>query len=155
MNFDEAFERLIDIEKGYSNDPNDPGGETNLGISRSAYPHEDIAGMTLERAKALYLRDYWGPAGCDAVPPAIKFLLFDLAVNSGVKTAIRLLQRAVEARVDGDLGPRTLAAVNSMPAPRLVARLCGLRLALMASLPTWQRFGRGWTLRVVDCLLEA
>lgn len=155
MDFNEAFKRVIDIERGYVNDPADPGGETNFGISRRSYPGEDIAGMTLERARQIYLRDYWGPAGCDAVPAGIKLPLFDLAVNSGVKTAIKLLQRAVEQREDGVLGPRTLAAVNSMPAPRLVARVCGLRLALMVSLPNWQRFGRGWTLRVVDCLLEA
>jgi lysozyme family protein len=50
--------------------------------------------MTLERAKTIYKRDYWGPAGCDTVPDGIKFDLFDMAVNSGVKPAVRTLQKA-------------------------------------------------------------
>lgn len=155
MDFDQAFERVIGHEGGYSNDPADPGGETMYGVSKRAYPHEDIAGMTLERAKAIYLHDYWGPAGCDALPDGIKFHVFDLAVNSGVATAIKLLQRAVGETTDGILGPRTLTAATSMPAPRLVARLSAQRLALMAGLPNWPRFGRGWVLRMVDNLMEA
>jgi len=155
MNFDEAFERLIGHEGGYVNDPADPGGETKFGVSRRAYPLENIKGMTLERAKVLYLRDYWGPAGCDAVPDAIKFDLFDMAVNSGVVPAVRALQRAVGATPDGILGPKTLQAINSMPAPRLVARLNGYRLDLMTDLKTWPVFGRGWAKRVAANLKEA
>ncbi|QOR55199.1 MAG: hypothetical protein SHS37scaffold296_16 [Burkholderiales phage 68_11] len=155
MNFDQAFERVLGHEGGYVNDPRDPGGETKFGISRLAYPGEDIAGMTIERAREIYRRDYWGPAGCDAVPDGAKLPLFDAAVNSGVKTAIKLLQRAAGVSPDGILGPLTLQALQSMPAPRLVARLAGQRLALLVSLPTWSTYSRGWTLRVVDQLLEA
>lgn len=155
MNFDQSFEKLLGHEGGYSNNPADPGGETKFGISRKAYPGEDIAGMTLERAKQIYLRDYWGPAGCDAVPEAVKFHLFDMAVNSGVKTAIQTMQRAVQARPDGLLGPLTLQAIQSMPAPRFVARFNGQRLAFMAGLTTWQTFGRGWALRIAENLMEA
>lgn len=155
MQFEDAFQRVLGSEGGYVNDPRDPGGETKFGISRLAYPGEDIKGMTVERAREIYRRDYWGPAGCDAVPEAAKLPLFDAAVNSGVKQAIKLLQRAVGESPDGILGPRTLLAVQSMPAPRLVARFAGQRLALLASLPTWPTYSRGWTLRVVDQLLEA
>jgi lysozyme family protein len=155
MDFEQAFQRVLGHEGGYVNDPRDPGGETKFGISKRAYPREDIAGMTVERARAIYLRDYWGPAGCDAVPDAAKLPLFDAAVNSGVRAAVRLLQRAVGEAPDGLLGPRTLLAAQSMPAPRLVARFAGQRLALMANLPTWPTYSRGWTLRVVDQLLEA
>lgn len=155
MTFDQAFERLIGHEGGYSNDPADPGGETKFGISKRAYPSEDIAGMTLERAKAIYQHDYWGPAGCDALPDGVKLCMFDLAVNSGAKTAIRLLQRAVCAVEDGVIGPHTLMAAQSMPGPRLVARLTAQRLALWASQAAWPRFGRGWVLRAVDILMDA
>jgi lysozyme family protein len=79
MTFDEAFELLIGHEGGYVNNPNDPGGETKYGISRRQYPGEDIANMTLERAKTIAKRDFWGPAGCDVVPDAVKFDLFDTA----------------------------------------------------------------------------
>ena len=155
MDFEQAFQRVLGSEGGYSNDPRDPGGETKFGISRLAYPGEDIKDMTVERAREIYRRDYWGPAGCDAVPDGAKLPLFDAAVNSGVKTAIKLLQRAAGSSPDGVLGPLTLQALQSMPAPRLVSRLVGQRFALMVSLPTWPTYSRGWTLRLVDQLLEA
>lgn len=158
MDFDAAFQRLIGFEGGYSNDARDPGGETKYGISKRSYPGEDIAGMTLERAKAIYSRDYWGPAGCDAVADSIKFDLFDMAVNSGVKPAVRTLQKAAgvpDREVDGVLGPRTLQAVQAMPAARMVARFNGARLAYMADLTNWPAFSRGWAKRIASNLLEA
>jgi lysozyme family protein len=155
MNFDQAFDKLIGHEGGYVNHPDDPGGETKYGISKRAYPGEDIARLTLERAKQIYLRDYWGPAGCDALPDAAKFQVFDMAVNSGVATAVKTVQRAVGVNADGKLGPVTLQAIQSMPAPRLVARFNGHRLAFMAQLNTWPSFSRGWALRIAENLLEA
>lgn len=155
MNFDYAFERLIGHEGGYVDHPNDPGGETKFGISKRSYPGEDIRGMTLARAKQIYRRDFWGPAGCDAVPSAIKFDLFDTAVNSGVRTAIKLLQRAVGEADDGVLGPQTLQAAQSMDPERLVARFNGWRLDYMNDLPTWPSFGRGWAQRIAENLKAA
>lgn len=155
MNFDACFERLLGHEGGYVDHPADPGGSTKYGISRRAYPGEDIQGMTLERAKEIYLRDYWGPAGCDAVPDALRFDLFDMAVLSGVKTAVRCLQRAAGADADGILGPRTLIAVQYVPAPRLLARFNGARLAALTELPTWPAFGKGWCRRIAANLMEA
>jgi len=152
MNFDRAFEVLIGHEGGYLSPESarrqgDPGGETKFGISKAAYPGEDIANMTIERAKSLYRRDYWGPAGCDAVPEAIKFDLFDMAVNSGVRAAVKALQKAAGETDDGVLGPLTLQAVQSVPADRLRLRFSAARRLLWASLSTWPTFGRGWTKR--------
>lgn len=155
MNFDQAFERLIGHEGGYVNNPSDPGGETKYGVSKRSYPGEDIAGLTLDRAKAIYRRDFWGPAGCDAVPEAIKFDLFDMAVNSGVVAAIKTLQRAAGTAPDGLLGPITLQALGGIPGPRLVARFNGQRLNMMADLKTWPVFGRGWAKRVASNLMGA
>lgn len=155
MNFDQAFERLIGHEGGFVDHPSDPGGSTKYGISQRSHPGEDIAGMTLQRAKAIYLREYWGPACCDAVPDGVRFDLFDTAVNSGVKTAAKMLQRAVGETQDGIIGPLTLQAVQSMPAPRLVARFNGVRLEFMAGLSTWPAFGRGWARRIAANLQEA
>jgi lysozyme family protein len=155
MNFDEAFELLIGHEGGYVNNPNDPGGETKYGISRRQYPGEDIANMTLERAKTIAKRDFWGPAGCDVVPDAVKFDLFDTAFNSGVTTAIKLLQRAASSLEDGKLGNYTLINVQSMDPERLLARFNGHRLDLLNNLPTWPQFGRGWTQRIAENLIRA
>jgi lysozyme family protein len=155
MNFDEAFEKLIGHEGGYVDNRLDPGGETKFGISKRSYPGEDIPNLTLERAKEIYARDYWGPAGCDAVPDAAKLQLFDMAVNSGPKTAVQTLQRAIGATPDGVLGPLTLQALQSMPPARFVARFNGARLAYMAELPTWPAFSRGWARRIAKNLMEA
>jgi len=153
--FNEAFDRLIGHEGGYVTHPSDPGGETNYGISKRSYPGEDIRGMTLERAKQIYLRDYWGRAGCDAVPDALRFDLFDMAVNSGVGTAIRTLQKTVGVAEDGVLGPVTIQALQSMPTLRAVMRFNGARLQFMSSLSNWPAFGRGWANRIAKNLLEA
>lgn len=155
MDFDTAFERLIGHEGGYVFDRRDPGGETKYGISARSYPGEDIKGMTLERAKTIYARDFWGAAGCDAVPDGIKFDLFDMAVNSGVRASIKTLQQAVGEVQDGVLGPRTLLAINTMPAARLSARFNGARLDFMTRLPQWVAFGKGWARRIALNLLEA
>lgn len=155
MTFDQAFERLIGHEGGYVNHPADPGGETKYGITKRTYPGEDIAGMTLDRAKAIYQRDFWGPAGCDAAPEGVRFDIFDMAVNAGVKRAVQTIQKAVGETVDGILGPRTLQAMQSMPPARLIARFNGHRLEHMASLPTWPNFGRGWARRIASNLQEA
>lgn len=152
MNFDEAFEKLIGHEGGYTAGVGDPGGETKYGISKRSYPGEDIKNLTLDRAKAIYRRDYWGPAGCDAVPDAVRFDLFDMAVNSGVKTAVKTLQAVVGEIEDGIIGPRTLQAISSMPAMRLCARFNGHRLAFMADLANWPAHGRGWARRIATNL---
>lgn len=154
MNFDQAFEKLIGHEGGYVNHPQDPGGETKYGISKRSYPGEDIRNMTLERAKDLYRRDFWWAAGCDTVHDAVKFDLFDMAVNSGVKPAIRTLQKAAGVDDDGIIGPVTLQALGSMHPARLVARFNGHRLRLMSSLATWNSFGRGWANRIAANLIE-
>jgi lysozyme family protein len=154
MTFDEAFEALIGNEGGLVDNPSDPGGLTKYGISQRAYPGEDIRGMTLERAKAIYLRDYWGPAGCDSVPDAIRFDLFDMAVNSGIKPAVKTLQTAAGCAADGVLGPKTLQAIAVLQGPKLVARFNGARLQFMTSLGTWSTFGRGWANRIANNLLK-
>jgi lysozyme family protein len=153
MTFDDAFAALIGHEGGYANHPNDPGGETKYGISKRSYPGEDIRNLTLTRAKEIYRRDFWGPAGCDVLPDEIRFDVFDMAVNSGVRQSVKTLQKAVYADVDGILGPRTLMAANNMQPHQVVARFNGVRLAFMASLGNWPTFSKGWALRIADNLL--
>lgn len=164
--FDLSFQRLLGHEGAFQQDTRDrgnwTGGDvgkgvckgTKYGISAASYPGEDIEHLTLDRARALYLRDYWGPAGCDAVPDGVKFDLFDMAVNSGVRNAVKTLQRAVGETADGVLGPRTLQAAQAMLPVRLLARFNGARLLFMADATTWPAHGRGWCRRVALNLLE-
>ncbi len=79
--FNRAFELVIGLEGGYSDDPNDPGKATKYGIAKRYHPSEDIANLTLERAKEIYLNEYWIPAKCDSAPPPMDICLFDSQVN--------------------------------------------------------------------------
>lgn len=154
MNFDNAFEMLIGHEGGYTNNANDPGGETKYGVSKRAYPDLDIANLTLDQAKAIYYKDYWLPSHCHEWPESIRFDVFDVAVNSGVKTAIKMVQRAAFAEVDGVAGDATRVAVKVTNPLVLTARINGARLAYMADLPTWPTFGQGWARRIAANLLR-
>ena len=155
MTFDEAFEALIGHEGGYVNDPRDPGGETKYGISKRAYPGTDIKNLTLDAAKAIYRRDYWAPAGCDSLPAAVRFDVFDAAVNSGLGQAIRFLQTALGTKADGQFGPASQAALRAANPVTLQARYSAARLQFMTGLPGWQTYGKGWARRIASNLMRA
>lgn len=153
MNFNLAFDRLIGHEGGYVNDPNDPGGETNWGISKRAYPNVDIRSLTKDMAKNIYKRDYWDAARCDEYDGAIGFQLFDLAVNAGIIQAKMLLQRAARVAVDGQIGPITIAAIKKRHPMEIIARFNAYRLLFYTELSTWRHYGAGWTNRTAKNIL--
>lgn len=153
MNFDTAFDRLIGSEGGYVNHPEDPGGETKFGISKRAYPDVDIASLTIETAKAIYQRDFWTPLA-DA-HPAVKFQVFDFAVNSGIQTAIRKLQVAIGVADDGHWGPVSAAALERMNPADVVMLYVAERLDFWRKLKTWPTFGAGWAGRAAADLRYA
>lgn len=151
--FDAAFRWILKAEGGYVHDPSDPGGETNMGISKRAYPSEDIAGMTETRAREIYHRDYWKPCRCDELPPGVDLIVFDGGVLMGTQTVIRQLQRAIEVKDDGVIGPATLKAASARGAAR-IPHLLTERILYMTGLSVWKHYGRGWTLRTMR-LMEA
>lgn len=153
--FDRAFDFAIDVEGGYINDPQDSGGETKYGISKHAYPDEDIPNLTVERAKQLYRADYWDKIGGDVLPVPVALVLFDFAINSGASQAVKTLQRILNTNADGVFGSLTLYAVRTVPLRTLVAILSAERLVYLSKLPTWTRFARGWSKRVVQLAMEA
>jgi len=155
MTFDDAFILLIGNEGGYVNDPKDPGGETKYGISKRAYPSIRIASLTIDEAKTIYKKDYWIPAGCESVPDELRFDLFDMAVNSGVKQAIKTLQKSCGANVDGILGPKTLMIINSFNPYKLKVKLNCERLLFFTELSNWNSFGKGWAKRIANNLLNS
>jgi lysozyme family protein len=150
VNFDQAFDRLIGNEGKYVNNPADPGGETKYGISKRSYPNVDIANLTVEGAKEIYLRDFWNPIG-DA-HPAIKFQVFDFAVNSGIQTAIRKLQAAIGVADDGHWGPLSSAKLAATPVPQVITHFIAQRIRFWTSLSTWSTFGKGWANRAATDL---
>ena len=115
----------------------------------------DIANLTREDAKAIYLRDFWQRGRMDQYDPAITFQVFDMAVNSGIETAVRILQRAAGVADDGDIGPVTLAAINAKSTTDMLMLFIAHRLKFWTKLSTWPRFGRGWANRAADDLIYA
>ena len=81
--FEDALKFVLKWEGGYSNDPNDPGGETKFGISKRSYPNLDIKNLTLKQAKEIYFQNYWLKAGCDKLTSPLDIIVFDTAVNMG------------------------------------------------------------------------
>ena len=118
--FNEIIEEILEHEGGYVNDPLDAGGETNFGIAKRFYPNVDIKNLTKEQAKKIYHQDYWRPAKCDAVPSHLRYIYFDMCVNFGRSGAVKVLQRAANAKnrdkieVDGGIGPATLKAIQNL-----------------------------------------
>lgn len=154
-NFDCAFAALLGNEGGYSNTPDDPGGETMWGITlRVARAHGyvgEMKDMPQDVAKTIYRKSYWLPQ-FDDLPYAVAFQVFDGAVNSGVGQAVRWLQRAVDVADDGDPGPVTLAAVRAADPLKTILRYNARRLQFMRRLTHWPDFGRGWAGRIADNL---
>lgn len=156
VTFDMAFERLIGHEGGYVNHPDDPGGETNWGITLRTAREAGYAGsmrdLTREQAREIYRTAYWGRARCDEYDGAIAFQVFDAAVNHGIGNSIRFLQRAASVAADGSMGPITMAAIARADVPDLLARFNAARLRFYTDLSTWPSFGKGWSRRVATNL---
>ncbi len=149
-----AVEEVLRSEGGLVDDPRDPGGLTNYGISKRAYPSLDIAKLTRDDAIAIYHRDYWLAAKCDQLPPALGVVVFDAAVNQGVSRAIQMLQSAIGVTVDGVIGPQTISRAKLAPKTALVA-FTTERILHYAGLPTWKTYGKGWTSRAIRAALGA
>lgn len=150
--FNSAFDLLMDIEGGYVCDKDDAGGETKYGISHKSYPNEDICSLTLDRAKEIYKRDYWDRCKCDFLPDALSIAVFDFAVNSGVKTAIKKLQKALGVAQDGVIGNQTIGAANRLNPRKVLEDFMDYRLEYIAEIirkkPKQKKFERGWTRRI-------
>jgi len=155
MNFDQAFDALIGNEGGYSNNSADPGGETMWGVTARVARETGYAGamrnFPRNAAKAIYRKQYWDAIRADQLPDQVRFDIFDAAVNSGVKQAVKWLQRVVGVSEDGIIGPATLGAA-SVVGESIGRRYSGVRLKFMTDLPTWPTFGRGWTRRIASNL---
>lgn len=158
MTFDEAFEKLLGHEGGYVNHPDDPGGETNWGITIRVARENGYNGAMREMpqsvAKEIYRKRYWAPVYGDLLPAVVRYAMFDAAVNSGVGQAARWLQRAVGVADDGRIGPVTLRAVGQVSPDKLLRSMLAQRLLFMTNLTGWNSFGRGWARRIAS-LMEA
>ena len=126
LKFQMAFLKLIDIEKGFVNDPDDPGGKTKYGISERYNPGIDIESLTLDKAAAIYRRKYWDvPKIYLLANPELAQKVFIFTVMPGADKAIKNLQKSAnifgaDLEVDGLLGPKTAGWCNGLPASNIV-----------------------------------
>jgi len=159
MNFDQAFDRLIGHEGGYSNHPDDPGGETMWGVTIAVARANGYAGpmrsLSRDIAKGIYRAQYWDKVKADSLPFPVAFQVFDAAVNHGTGQAAKFLQRAAGVVDDGVIGPKTLAAVAACGAAVILLLFNAEREQFYTDLKTWPSFGKGWSRRVVANLRYA
>ncbi|OOF50284.1 Predicted lysozyme (DUF847) [Rodentibacter pneumotropicus] len=156
LTFQQIFDRLIGHEGGYVNDPRDPGGETNWGITKHTARENGYVGamraMTREQAFKIYHSAFWVRYQCEKMPSAVAYQFFDAAVNHGLGNASRMLQRAVNVADDGVIGAFTLAAIKKMAVSDVIMRLNAERLEFYCKLSTFATFGKGWVRRVAGNL---
>ena len=157
-NFEQCLALVLKNEGGYVNNPADPGGMTNLGVTKKVWeswvghPVDEAAMRALgpQDVSPLYKAQYWDKIKGDSLPLGVDYACFDLAVNSGVGRAAKILQQAVGVTADGAIGPATLVAVESQNPRTLATEICDARLAFLQTLPTWGTFGKGWGRRVEE-----
>jgi lysozyme family protein len=154
--FENAMAFLLEQEGGEVDDPKDKGKHTKYGISSRAYPKENITDLTIERAKELYLIDYWIPLQCDLMPYQLALGTFDMGVNAGIKTGAVCLQRALRVFPDGVIGKNTLlAAMTASPMRRIARNLAIERILCYSQMDDWPVWCKGWTKRTFDALLAS
>lgn len=159
-NFDKCLEIILEHEGGYVDHPKDPGGATNMGVTKKTY--EDWIGkavtkQTIEDLKVadvipIYKARYWDAVAGSDLPRGVDLMVFDFAVNSGVSRSAKYLQSIVGATADGRIGPITLAAVDDFIEQygvyKLIHRLSDDRVMFLKQIKTFDTFGKGWMRRV-------
>ena len=154
-NYEVCLERLLEHEGGYVNHPDDPGGRANKGITQRVYERylgrsvtkKEIREIPLEHVSDIYKQNYWDEVKANELPSGVDFSMFDWAVNAGIRRPSRALQRAVGARMDGKIGPKTLAAVFECDYPALIEHIYEARETFYYGLPRFKVFGKGWLRR--------
>ena len=162
-NYDECLETILHHEGGYVNHPKDPGGETNLGVTKRVYEEfggeKEMKDLTKEDVEPIYKQNYWDRVKGDNLPEGLDLCIFDFAVNAGPGRAAKFIQRLVGTTVDGGIGPNTLKCIDDYVKENSVAETIekyqSMRQEYYEGLSTFETFGRGWTRRVDEVTQEA
>ena len=153
--FEEIINKVLEHEGGYVNDPKDLGGETKYGITKRFYPDVDIKNLTIEKAKEIYKRDYWDKNRIEEVPRELWYIYFDMCVNMGRRTAVKILQRAANSsghrlEVDGGMGPVTVKGLQNLSVDRVRPYRVKYYVDLINSKPEQEKFYYGWFRRTME-----
>ena len=162
-NYEECLKTILHHEGGYVNHPKDPGGETNLGVTKRVYEEwggtKDMKDLTVEDVAPIYKQGYWGRCQCDHLPAGLDLAVFDWAVNSGHGRASKKLQKMIGTVADGRIGPNTLKTLNEYieqeGIEKVLTEYHDIRQSFYESLKTFGTFGKGWTRRNKETLEKA
>lgn len=162
-NWEQCFALVLKHEGGFVNHPKDPGGMTNLGVTRTNWElyldHDvteaDMRALTPEMVKPFYKKNYWDRIRGDELPSGVDYATYDLAVNSGTNRAARYLQNIAGVIEDGVIGPQSLKAIQKCDPIKTADAICDMRMKFLKSLSTFETFGKGWTIRVNDVKAKA
>lgn len=162
-NFEKCLEKILHAEGGYVWHPRDPGGETNLGITKRVYQEwggkKNMKDLTEEDVAPIYEKNYWFKAKCYQLPSGLDLAVFDWAVNSGVGRAVKKLQKMIGTVADGGIGPNTLKTLDEYIEHHGLATTIenykNIRQSFYESLSTFNTFGKGWTRRNNETLEAA
>ena len=162
-NWRHCLEMILHHEGGYVDHPDDPGGETNLGVTKKVYEEwggtKDMRDLTVDDVEPIYLENYWNRVKGDDLPSGLDLCVFDFGVNAGTGRAAKYLQGMVGATQDGAIGPMTVQAVNDYCDKHGVDHAIGeyqhKRQGYYEGLKHFATFGRGWTRRVTETTEEA
>tara|TARA_X000001316_G_C914843_1_gene29407 strand:+ start:175 stop:711 length:537 start_codon:yes stop_codon:yes gene_type:complete len=169
-NYQKCLNMILHHEGGYVNHPKDPGGETNLGVTKRVYEEwtmkegydaKDMKDLTVEDVAPIYEKNYWGRMKCDSIPSGLDLCLFDFGVNAGTGRSAKFLQRMIDTTADGGIGPNTLKKLNEFISMQqrgvidVINMFQDERQKYYESLPTFESFGKGWTRRVKETTASA
>ena len=153
-NFKECLDLVLQSEGGWVNHKDDPGGETNLGVTKAVWeeyvghPVKTMKDLTKDDVAPLYELKYWRPCYCEVLPRGLDFVTFSMGVNAGPGRSVKLLQQSIGCVPDGVIGPRTRELISSSNGTTLIAKFSETRREYYKSLKTFPIFGKGWIARV-------
>jgi len=156
QNFEKSLALTLKYEGGFVDNPFDPGGATNMGITLATLSNYrgctatklDVKRLTQTEASAIYLKQYWEPLLAQQLPNGVDMFMFDYAVNSGPARAVKALQSSLGLPPDGNVKVSTLQAALRQDQATLIRALASKRLGFLQRLRSFQQFGRGWKTRV-------
>jgi lysozyme family protein len=162
-NFDKCLEMLLHHEGGFVNHPDDPGGMTNLGVTKAVYDdfigrestEDEMRALTPADVAPIYKKKYWDKVRGDDLPSGLDWAVFDWGVNSGTGRSAKALQKIIGAKADGAIGPKTLAQLSEHDPEDVVREMYKVRQDFYEGLRTFATFGRGWSRRNTETLAQS
>ena len=152
-NFQECLELVLKSEGGWVNNPQDPGGETNLGVTKRVWeeyvghPVDSLKKLTKEDVAPLYEQKYWRPCYGEVLPRGLGYLCFSFGINAGCGRSVKLLQQSLGLIPDGIIGPRVMQKLRESNIADVIKGFSESRREYYKSLKTFPIFGKGWIAR--------